>query len=673
MHSSNLGILAHVDAGKTTLTERLLYAAGVIDSLGSVDRGSTQTDTLALERRRGITIKAAVVSFMIGDVAVNLIDTPGHPDFIAEVERALGALDGAVLVVSAVEGVQAQTRVLMRALRRLAIPTLLFVNKIDRTGADPDRVLRAIVAKLTPDVVPMGTVTGAGSRGAAFVPHDAGHEGHAAGLAEVAEILADHDDALLAAYVDGTAAVPYARLRRALADQTGRALVHPAYAGSAATGAGVPELMAGIAELLPGAAGDAGGPLSGTVFKVERGPSGERLAYVRLFTGTLHVRDRLGFRGGDGERVTGIEVFDRGAAVPRPEAVAGQIAKLRGLTAVRIGDTLGDAAGAGHHFAPPTLETAVTLRRPGHNGALHAAVAQLAEQDPLINLRQDDGRRELYLSLYGEVQKEVIRDTLADDFGLDVEFRATTTICVERVAGTGEDVQPIGPPNPFLAGVGLRVQPGPPGTGTRFGLAIELGALPSAFLRAIEETVRTTLHQGLHGWDVVDCTVTLTASGYWPRQSARGAKFDPRVSSTAGAFRDLTPLVLMAALRRAGTVVHEPMHRFHLDAPADTLGPLLPVLAGLGATPEVPDVSGPAPGAAGGVEAGDAGTLTGEIPAVRVHELTQLVPGLTRGEGVLECAFARYRPVRGAVPSRPRTDRNPLDRTEYLRNVVERA
>ena len=136
MHSLNLGILAHVDAGKTSLTERLLYSAGVIDQLGSVDKGDTQTDSLALERQRGITIKSAVASFPIGDdLAVNLIDTPGHPDFIAEVERVLRVLDGAVLVLSAVEGVQPQTRVLMRALRRLRIPTLLFVNKIDRAGA----------------------------------------------------------------------------------------------------------------------------------------------------------------------------------------------------------------------------------------------------------------------------------------------------------------------------------------------------------------------------------------------------------------------------------------------------------------------------------------------------------------------------------------------------------
>src|SRR5438094_5164362 len=151
----NLGTLAHVDAGKTTLTERLLYAAGVIDQIGSVDAGTTQTDSLALARQRGITIKSAVVSFAVGDVTVNLIDTPGHPDFIAEVERVLNVLDGAVLVISAVEGVQPQTRVLMRALQRVCVPTLVFVNKIDRAGAGEERVLQAISERLGALVVPM--------------------------------------------------------------------------------------------------------------------------------------------------------------------------------------------------------------------------------------------------------------------------------------------------------------------------------------------------------------------------------------------------------------------------------------------------------------------------------------------------------------------------------------
>src|SRR6266700_1900284 len=219
----NLGILAHVDAGKTTLTERLLYAAGIIDEIGSVDHGTTQTDTLALERRRGITIKSAVVSFAIDDVTVNLIDTPGHPDFIAEVERSLSVLDGAVLVISAVEGVQAQTRLLMRALQRLRVPTLIFVNKIDRAGANDEGVLRAIAERLTPAAVRIGTVDGIGTRGARFARWGKGDAAFAVALAST---LGERNEAVLAAYVDGTA-IPYEWLREELAEQTRGALVHP--------------------------------------------------------------------------------------------------------------------------------------------------------------------------------------------------------------------------------------------------------------------------------------------------------------------------------------------------------------------------------------------------------------------------------------------------------------
>ena len=294
MRTLNLGILAHVDAGKTSLTERLLFAAGVIGEIGSVDDGSTQTDTLALERQRGITIKAAVVSFALDDVTVNLIDTPGHPDFIAEVDRALSVLDGAVLVISAVEGVQPQTRVLMRALRRLRIPALIFVNKIDRAGAAYQPVLRSISARLTPAIMPMGTVRGLGTADAEFLPCGAADP---AFTARLADLLAERDDALLAAYVDDEAAVSYARLRAGLAAQSGQALVHPVFFGSAITGAGVSSLLAGLTELLPAVDSDLRGPPSGTVFKVDRGPAGEKVAYVRMFSGTVRVRDRLPIRG----------------------------------------------------------------------------------------------------------------------------------------------------------------------------------------------------------------------------------------------------------------------------------------------------------------------------------------------------------------------------------------
>ncbi len=642
MSTLNLGILAHVDAGKTSLTERLLYAAGVIDEIGSVDHGNTQTDSLALERRRGITIKSAVVSFAIGGVTVNLIDTPGHPDFIAEVERVLSVLDGAVLVVSAVEGVQAQTRVLMRTLRRLGIPTLVFVNKIDRRGAEEQ--LAALADRLSPAIVPMGRTRDLGTRDAAVTPSD--HR--------LVDVLTQYDDQLLAAYVENSA-VSDRDLHAALREQTRKARVHPVYFGSAITGAGVDHLITGITELLPSCKGDADGPASGTVFKVERGPAGEKVAYVRMFAGTVAIRETVPLG-----KVTAIGVFDSGS-VQRAEVVsAGQIGKLWGLGDVRIGDAIGMPRSVpAHHFAPPSLET-VVVPRPRDRGALHSALTQLAEQDPLINLRHDEVRGETSVSLYGEVQKEVIQTTLAEEFGLAVTFRETTTICIERPAGTGEAAE-FKDTAPFLATVGLRVAPGPVGSGVDFRLGVELGSMPYAFFRAVEETVAEAFAEGLHGWAVTDAVVTMTHSGYFPRQSHAHQKFDKSMSSTAGDFRNLTPLVLMEALRRAGTVVLEPLHRFRLEIPEDALSTFAPVLVRLRAMTHTSTTHG------------SATVLEGDIPAARVHELERRLPGLTRGEGVVECAFDRYEPVRDAVPDRPRTDLNPLNRKEYLLHVQRRV
>jgi len=676
----NLGILAHVDAGKTSLTERLLYAAGVIDQLGSVDHGSTQTDSLPLEQQRGITIRSAVVSFVIDDVTVNLIDTPGHPDFIAEVERVLGVLDGSILVVSAVEGVQPQTRVLMRTLQRLHIPTLIFVNKIDRSGAQDERLVKDIARRLTPAIIPMGGVDGLGTRSLAFTTYGAVDPPFTARLAE---LLSEQDDAFLRAYIDQRD-LPYAQLRDELSRQSRNALVHPVFFGSAITGAGVDSLITGITELLPAAEHDASGLVSGTVFKIERGPAREKLAYVRLFSGTIRTRDRLQFGRDHQAKVTAISVFDRGAAAPRASVAAGQIGKLAGLSDIQVGDTIGaanaaatgDANGAPqtptdrHHFAPPTLETVIVPRRPSDLGALHVALAQLAEQDPLINLRQDDIRKELFVSLYGEVQKEVIQATPANDYGIDVDFRKTTTICVERPIGTGAAVEVLyartktnvtgnsspSSSNPFLATVGLRLDPAPIGTGIGFRLDVDVRLVPiyiyktvDTFVDHVGQYVRETLREGLFGWQVTDCTVTMIDCGY----RAPG--------TTANDFRKLIPLVLMSALKQAGTAVHEPIQRFRLEVPADTFGVIAPVLARSGAVPQTQEMQG------------SSYVLGGEIPAARVHELQQQLPALTRGEGVLECTFDSYQPVRDTIPARPRSDHNPLNRKEYLLHVVRRV
>lgn len=444
--------------------------------------------------------------------------------------------------------------------------------------------------------------------------------------------------------------------------------MHPVYFGSAITGAGVEVLLHELGGLLPAAGQDAGGPVSGRVFKVGRGPAGDKIAYVRLFSGAIATRDRVRFGHDRDGKVTAISVFADGAAVRRDEVTAGQIAMLSGLAEIRIGDVIGTAPGEAdqHYFAPPTLETALVARDPGGKPRLHAAITEIAEQDPLINVRQDDIRQEIYVSLYGEVQKQVMEATLATEYGVEVGFRETTPICVERPlrTGTAEEIL-YAPGNPFLATLGIRIDPAPAGTGTAVRLEIGHQSVPLCiyknmenFAAAMEQYITRTLRQGLYGWQVTDCRVSLIRSQYSVPDgppSVRGPLSGPQD------FRKLTPLVVMAALKRAGTVVCEPVHHFRLETPADTLTGLLPVLARLHAVPAV------------AATRDSWCTLEGDIPVTRVHELRQQIPPLTRGEGVMESSFDRYEPVRGPVPTRPRTDDNPLNREEYLQRVIRRG
>ncbi|MFE0102404.1 GTP-binding protein [Streptomyces sp. NPDC059009] len=665
----NIGVLAHVDAGKTSLTERLLFDAGAIDRLGSVDSGTTRTDTGSIERRRGITIRTAVAPFTARGVQINLIDTPGHSDFIAEVERALGVLDAAVLVLSAVEGVQAQTRVLMKTLRRLGLPALIFVNKTDRPGARTEALLDDIRRKLTPYAAPMTAVHDAGTPAARTV---------ALPLADVAqrqrlaEVLAETDETVLEHLVEGR--TPTAgELRRLLSAATARGQLHPVHFGSALSGAGVAELVDGIVELRHGmptpplpaspallaspdlpaspdlrtspaphasSAPHASPAPHGVVFAVERGPGGAKTAYLRLYEGKLAARQRVTFwrREADGTRteesgrVTVLDVVGRdGPLTP------GNIARLRGLPGIQVGDRLGGAGEGGEagtageapdaaepYFAPPTLETVVHPCDPAQAGRLHAALLALADQDPLIHTRTVPGGATSVL-LYGEVQKEIVADTLAEEFGVAARFEPSRTVCVSRPAGVGEAVEEMAfrdrGPSGFWATVGLRVDPLPPGSGVVFRYETELGALPYAFHHAIEETVQQSLRSGPDGWAVTDCQVTLTRSAF----------VGPL--STAADFRGLTPIVLARALEHAGTQVYEPYHAFEVEAPLDSVAGVGRRLAALGA--EIRESSG----------GRDSGLLSGEIAAHRVHEFEQALPGLSHGEGVWWSRPVGFRPA----------------------------
>jgi ribosomal protection tetracycline resistance protein len=287
----------------------------------------------------------------------------------------------------------------------------------------------------------------------------------------------------------------------------------------------------------------------------------------------------------------------------------------------------------------------------------------MAEQDPLINLRQDDARQELYLSLYGVVQKQVIEATLLADFGLEVEFHGSSTIHIERPNGAGAAVEFMRvAPNPFLATVGLRIEPRPAGSGLLYEVSSEaLGQMPHAFYAAVEDTVHATLRQGLRGWQVTDCLVTMTHADYLPRQSHAHQRFSKSMSSTGADYRGLTPLVVMAALCEAGTTVCEPVDRFRIEAPAHASGTLVNLLARLGGTLEAQELRR------------DGSVLEGEIPAARAAELRRHLGTVSHGEGSLEALFERYEPVRGVPPERPRSDDNPLDRKEYLLHVQRRV
>jgi ribosomal protection tetracycline resistance protein len=648
----NLGILAHVDAGKTSLTERLLFEAGAIAELGSVDAGTTLTDSMDVERRRGITVRTNVASFAAGDVQVNLIDTPGHSDFIAEVERSLAVLDAAVLVVSAVEGVQPQTVVLWRVLRRLGVPAAVFINKIDRRGADPARVQAGIAGRLAAGsgtrLLPVTEVRAAGSPGAGVRPVPL------AGPAAL-DVLTAGDDRLLGAALDGPSVTEAMALRSARA-QIRRGAVVPVAAGSALTGAGVRDLLAMLPRLLPWAV-PAARSLSAVIYRIEHGDHGT-LAHGRMFGGELRVRDRVAAPGARPEAVTSLERSTPDGWRPAEVARAGDVVRVRGLGSARTGGWVGDAipGRVTRQFPAPARESVVEPARPAQRGRLFAALRELAEADPLINLRTDEDRGEIAVSLYGEVQKEVIADLLAAQYGVAVTFRPTVTVHVERIAGTGASSALITDQTvPYLATLGFRVEPAPAGSGLACALEVERGSMSPAFFAATWAGVRAALAQGRSGWAIPDARVVLTHTGYWPRQSAMHQKFNKSVSSVGADFRLLAPVLIHEALHRAGTVVCEPVETFRLEIPAAALPAVTVSIARLAGL-----ITGTEP-AAGAL------ALTGTLPTRSVQLLLAQLPEQTSGEGVFTSEVTHYAPVTGPPPARARTGPDPLDRQEWFR------
>lgn len=624
MNTLNIGILAHVDAGKTSLTERLLFDAGVIDALGSVDKGNTQTDTLALERQRGITIKAAVVSFTVDDLKINLIDTPGHSDFVAEVERVLDILDAVILVISAVEGIQSQTRVLMNTLKKLRIPTLIFINKIDRMGARDAAIIAEIREKLFPQIVIMNAVTTIGSRGANV------------------SLVSNRQFS-----------------REKLSGQISRMDLCPVIFGSALTGVGVQHLLDALKTYVVSNNQRSHDSLSAGIFKIERGPRGEKIAYLRLFSGELHIRSRVDIHriNHDGdeevitEKITEMQLFQNGKTIQVQSAREGEIVKIWGFGDARINDYLGKqhAKTTAAFFSRPSLEVVIVPENPIERSKLYAALILIREQDPLIQVRQDD-KGVLSIRLYGEVQQEIIKGLLQNEYDIAVHFKPTQTLFIEKPTGRGTAyANKLDPDNFFEATLRLQVAPAPQNSGVIFKPGPGTGGLPTAFIKAVADTVYKTLQQGLYGWEVTDCIVEITEVGYWD------------AISTGSDFRGLTPLLLMEALQKAGTEVYEPMNSFELTIPEATIAQVTQNLAH--AKAQIDDIA---------TEQGYS-RISGTIPVQQTFGLERKIPHLTQGEGIFTATSGEYQKVKGRAPSQPRKDHNPLNKEEYLRKTLKRG
>jgi ribosomal protection tetracycline resistance protein len=435
----NVGIVAHVDAGKTSITEQFLYKSGIIRSLGSVDKGTSQSDNLAVEQERGISVRSSSASFWWKDCQINLIDTPGHVDFSAEVERSLRAMDCAVLVLSAVEGVQAHADTLWKSLRKMDIPTIIFINKIDRAGADTRAVIREIKKELSKEIVIMQSVQDEGTDHAGIIDAGVGINFHDL-REEFTEAVLNNDEALMEAYLDNDS-ITVEEIRKSLKQQILNKKLFPVLMGSAKFDIGIRELLDALINYMPGATGDPSAPVSAVVYKVEHDKTIGRIASVRLFNGSLKNRDTI-FNASQNkeEKISQIRKLQRQKFEDIGILQAGDTGALCGLSSVKAGDVLGIAEDIQQAVSlnAPLLTVKLSPLQAEQYSALVKAMQTLTDEDPTIDLLWLKEERELHIKIMGLIQLEILENILEGRFGLKAEFGKPLVIYKETPAAAGE-------------------------------------------------------------------------------------------------------------------------------------------------------------------------------------------------------------------------------------------
>ena len=634
MNIINIGILAHVDAGKTTLTESLLYASGTISEPGSVEKGTTRTDTMFLERQRGITIQTAVTSFQWHSCKVNIVDTPGHMDFLAEVYRSLAVLDGAILVLSAKDGVQAQTRVLFHALRKLNIPTIIFINKIDQVGIDLESVYQSVRDKLSADIIIKQTVSL--SSKITLTENTS---------AEVWDSVIENNDELLAKYIAGES-ISQKELAQEEQRRVQDASLLPVYHGSAKNGLGIQQLMDAVIGLFQSTKEQGSAALCGRVFKVEYTDCGQRLVYLRLYSGTLRLRDTVALAGREKLKITEMRIPSKGEIVRTDTAHKGEIVILPS-DSLRLNDILGDKTQLPREMwsdVPfPMLRTTITPKTAEQRDRLLDALTQIADTDPLLHYEVDSTTHEIILSFLGRMQLEVVSALLTEKYKIETAVKEPTVIYLERPLKVASHTIHIEvPPNPFWASIGLSVTPLPLGSGVQYESRVSLGYLNQSFQNAVMDGIRYGLEQGLCGWNVTDCKICFEYGLYYSPVS------------TPEDFRSLAPIVLEQALKKSGTQLLEPYLSFTLYAPQEYLSRAYHDAPKYCAAIETAQLKK------------DEVVFTGEIPARYIQAYRTDLAFYTNGRSVCLTELKGYQAAVGEPVIQPRRPNSRLDKVRHM-------
>lgn len=613
MSQAVIGLVAHVDAGKTTLAEALLYRAGAIRRQGRVDKGDAHLDTDAMERERGITIFSKQTSLDWAGAHVMLLDTPGHVDFSAEAERTLQALDYAVLIVGANDGVEGHTETLWSLLARYNVPTFVFVNKLDLAADGLGPVMDEMHRRLSPSVVD-------GDALSALVASAGGAGEGAAALLE--DVAATDEDALDEYLESGSLSAE--TIRRLIVQRK----VFPCFAGSALRMEGIEEFLDGVVALVQEKTWP--DEFAARVYRVSRGVHGERLAWVKVTGGVLRAKEQLsGFDRGAtwNEKVDQVRIYDADSFEIAREVPAGQVCAVTGLSQVLPGSALGAEARLAEPVLVPVLSYSV-----GAAGAdattLVQALRELADEDPLLGVAWHEQLQEVHVQLMGEVQREVVARQLLDRFGLEVTFGAGGILYRETVTAPVRGAGHFEPLRHY-AEVQLLVEPAERGAGVVAGARALEDDLDRNWQRLILTHVLEREHPGvLTGAPLTDVRITLLG-GRAHLKHTEGGDFR---QATYRAIRQ----ALMTAREQGACQLLEPWYRFRLGVPADKVGRALADLQRMGADFDAP------------VAEGDRAEIAGSAPASEIGSYALEVSAYSGGRGRLFLEYAGYRSCHNA-------------------------